>query len=210
MTAELSAGVAGNTPGAARQATPRSNSDLPHCCGEFATLTEALDYAAQGETGCNFYSSRGDLDVAVPYSRLRELAVAAAHRLLARGLRAGDRVAVLAETSPEFLAVFFGCQYAGLIACPVPNSMYVGGKEAYVQRIAGMLNSAKAAAIVSPDGLKEHVRLAGERAGTALVCTFDELARGRRMRRISSASPPTTLHTSSTPPGRRRSRRACW
>ena len=72
-------------------------------------------------------------------------------------------MAVVAETAADFLAVFFGCQYAGLIPCPVPYSMYVGGKDAYVQRIAGMLASARAAAIVTPDSLEEHIRLAGER-----------------------------------------------
>jgi fatty-acyl-CoA synthase len=109
---------------------------------------------------------------------LRELAIDAARRLQARGLERGDRVAVLAETSPDFLAVFFGCQYAGLIPCPVPYSMYVGGREAYVQRIAGMLQSAQASAIIAPENLSEHARLAAGRAGTRLVCTFAELAQG--------------------------------
>ena len=39
-------------------ATPTRH-ELPFCAAEFATLTEALDYAAQGETGSNFYTGRG-------------------------------------------------------------------------------------------------------------------------------------------------------
>jgi fatty-acyl-CoA synthase len=163
-------------------ATPRRNRDLAQIRGEFATLTEALDYAAQGETGFNFYSSRGELETVLPYSQLRELALDMGRRLLAHGLKRGDRVAVLAETSPDFLGVFFGCQYAGLIPCPVPYSMYVGGKEAYVQRIAGMLKSAEAAAIIAPDSLESHVQMAGERAGTGIVRTFDQLAGGPQWR----------------------------
>ena len=39
--------------------------------GDFNNLAEALDYAAEGETGINFYSGKGDLAVAIPYRQLR-------------------------------------------------------------------------------------------------------------------------------------------
>ena len=42
------------------QQTPTSNS-LDYRMADFSTLAEALDYAAQGETGANFYSGRGEL-----------------------------------------------------------------------------------------------------------------------------------------------------
>jgi len=48
----------------------------------------------------------------------------------------GDRVAVPADTGEDFLKVFFGCQYAGLVPCPIPYSMYLGGKDAFDQAIA--------------------------------------------------------------------------
>jgi fatty-acyl-CoA synthase len=126
--------------------TPRCNQTLKQRLGDFATLAEALDYAALGETGFDFYSQRGELAHRLPYRRLREQALATARRLLATGLARGDRVAVVAETGPEFMVVFFACQYAGLIPCPVPYSMHIGGRDAYVARIAGMLRSAQAAA----------------------------------------------------------------
>ncbi len=94
--------------------------------------------------GMNFYNSRGLLEHAMPYGELRERALRTAHQLIAAGFRRGDRVAVVAETGPYFMEVFFGCQYAGLVPCPMPYSMYIGGKDAYVERIAGMLRSAKA------------------------------------------------------------------
>ena len=40
--------------------TPTFHS-LPLQLGNFSTLVEALDYAAKGETGYNFYSGRGQL-----------------------------------------------------------------------------------------------------------------------------------------------------
>ena len=51
--------------------TPTMNR-VPFRAADFTNLAEALDYAALGETGCNFYSARGELSAALPYSRLRE------------------------------------------------------------------------------------------------------------------------------------------
>ena len=45
------------------EATPTEHK-LPLRYGDFATLSEALDYAAQGETGANFYNGRGQLEAA--------------------------------------------------------------------------------------------------------------------------------------------------
>ncbi len=132
--------------------TPRKNVNLAQKLGGFSTLCEGLDYAAQGQTGFNFYSGRGALQHVVPYAQLRRRAMATARKLLALGLKRGDRVAVVAETGPEFMDVFFGCQYAGFIPCPMPYSMYIGGKEFYIDRVAGMLQAAKACiAITSSD-----------------------------------------------------------
>ena len=41
---------------------------------DFSTLTEALDYAAQGETGLNFYTGADKLCAVLPYAELRERA----------------------------------------------------------------------------------------------------------------------------------------
>ena len=156
--------------------TPRSNQTLEQRLGDFATLAEGLDYAALGETGFDFYSPRGELAHVLPYRRLREQALATGLRLLNTGLARGDRVAVVAETGPEFMVVFFACQYAGLVPCPVPYSMHIGGRDAYVARIAGMLSSAGAAAVVTPGDLEEQVAEAASIAGVTIVLSHDALA----------------------------------
>ncbi len=156
--------------------TPTINVDLVQRLGGFTTLCEGLDYAAQGQTGMNFYGPRGQLAESVPYQQLRKRAIAAAHQLVNAGIKPGARVGVVAETGAEFMVVFFGCQYAGMVPCPLPYSMYIGGRESYVTRIAGMLESAHATAVVTTADLDELVRDAAGRAGVKRVLSHEQLA----------------------------------
>lgn len=153
----------------------RSNARLPQTLGGFPTLAAGLDYAAQGETGFNFYSPRGPLAAELPYRLLRDRALATARRLTSLGLARNDRVAIVAETGPEFVTVFFACQYAGLIPCPMPYSMYIGGKDAYVTRTASMLKSARTCAVIAPANLQSHIAEAAVSADTRIVLSFEEL-----------------------------------
>ncbi len=155
--------------------TPRANRDLPQRLADFNTLAEGLDYAAQGVTGFNFYSGRGALEHVQPYALLRKSAQSTARKLLSLGLKRGARVAVVAETGPDFMTVFFACQYAGLIPCPMPYSMHIGGKDAYVDRVAGMLQAARACAVITPDDLQAAVGEGAGRAGLDQVLTFGDL-----------------------------------
>ena len=90
-------------------------------------------------------------------------------------MKRGDRVAVIAETGPEFMAVFFGCQYAGLVPCPMPYTMYIGGKDAYVDRVTGMLRAAAACAVITSADLEGHVRAGAAGAGVEKVLTHEAL-----------------------------------
>ena len=125
-------------------ATPTRH-ELPFCAAEFATLTEALDYAAQGETGSNFYTGRGGIYASISYRELREQAIELAHKLLGLGLDKGDRVALVAETNPDFIRFFYACQYAGLIPVALPASVKVGAHHAYVAQLHLLLEASDAA-----------------------------------------------------------------
>jgi fatty-acyl-CoA synthase len=120
---------------------------------DFPTLTAALDFAAQGETGVNLYSLRGELVEAVPYAKLREQALELAQRLLAAGAQPGDSVGLIAETDADFVRAFFACQYAGLPPAPLPLPAPLGGREAYIEQIARMLDSAKAKILIGPTSM---------------------------------------------------------
>ena len=103
------------------QLTTTTN-NLPQRLADFNSLTEALDYAATGETGCNFYDARGNLRAVITYGELRARAREAAQRFLQLGLKRGDHVALIADTEPEFIVLFFACRYAGLV--PVTKFMF--------------------------------------------------------------------------------------
>ncbi len=122
---------------------------------DFATLTQALDYAAQGQAGLNFYSGKGDLLEALSYSDLRGQAQSLARRMRNAGLDAGERVAIIAETDGNFARAFFACQYAGLVPVPMPLPMAFGGKAGYISHIRRMIESAGASAALCPEALRE-------------------------------------------------------
>jgi len=141
----------------------------------FPTLTAALDYAAKGDAGCNFYNLRGALSSVLTYAALKSRAEALARRLSARFAR-GARIALVAETSPEFLTAFFACQYAGLIPAPMPLPVNLGGKDGYLTQVRLMVEGAKAAAAIGPLSLKDFLADALAANASVAVLSFDEVA----------------------------------
>lgn len=117
--------------------------------GDFRTLVEALDYAAQGETGLNFYSSRAELTAALPYALLRREALSLARKLRGLGLPRGERMALVAETDIDFVRFFFACQYAGWVPVPLPAAVHLGGRKSIVQNLRKFIASCGARAAVS-------------------------------------------------------------
>jgi fatty-acyl-CoA synthase len=140
---------------------------------DFSTLPEALDYAAIGPAGAQFYSARGDLLEALSYRELKDQAQALGRRMLGAGLRTGDRVALIAETDGNFLRAFFACQYAGLVAVPMPLPVAFGGRLGYVEHIRLMLAVAQASAILSPAPFLDMVRESAVDIDPRMIGTFD-------------------------------------
>src|SRR6185295_4798455 len=130
--------------------TPTDDFSLPRRYADFATMTEALDYVAQSRLGMNFHDARATLVRVYPYAELRQDALGAAYRFAARGLQPGDRVALIAETAAEFVALFFGALYAGIWPVPLPLPTSFGGREAYIDQLAVQLKSAAPALLMFP------------------------------------------------------------
>ncbi len=126
-----------------REATNTGNTIGQNLAG-FSCLSEALDYAAAGVTGCNFYDAKGRLSAVVPYSELQQQARLAAQRLLSLDLKRGDHVALVADTHQDFIVLFFACQYIGLVPFAMPIPLNLGSHAIYVQQLKGMLTSGRA------------------------------------------------------------------
>ncbi len=125
--------------------TPTDNS-LPLKTSGYRSLAEALDYAAGGTTGCNFHNGRGELTFSMTYAELRERAIEVAYRLNGLGLQRGSRVALVADTQPDFHVMFFACQYAGLVPVPLPAAVHLGGKAAFITHLRTLLRDCRAQA----------------------------------------------------------------
>ncbi|MGW4084440.1 class I adenylate-forming enzyme family protein [Streptomyces sp. NPDC004822] len=70
-------------------------------------------------------------DARLTYREVDELSDSVAGHLAARGLRRGDRVAILLQNSPHFVLALLGAWKAGAIVVPV-NPMYKSGEVGHV------------------------------------------------------------------------------
>jgi len=155
--------------------TPTQSGLTPYRLADFPTLTAALDYAATGASGYNFYSGKGELLEALPYRVLREQALQLARHLLSAGLQPGERVALIADTDGDFARAFFACQYAGLVATALPLPAAFGGREAYVAHIRRMLEIADVSAAFAPTALLEWLVQAAEDLPLKLTGTLSSV-----------------------------------
>nr|WP_295666787.1 fatty acyl-AMP ligase [Sphingomonas sp.] len=147
-----------------------TNDALPRRFADFETLGEALDYAATGVRGLNFHDARGTLTRAYPFSEMRDDALLMARRLIAAGVTPQDRIALVAETGPEFAALFFGVVYAGAWPVPLPLPTSFGGRDSYIEQLRVQLSSCDPTMLIYPPELAE---MAGESARIAGVEGID-------------------------------------
>ncbi|MGB3167445.1 MAG: fatty acyl-AMP ligase [Alteraurantiacibacter sp.] len=132
---------------------------------DFTTFNEAIDYAAKSEKGMNFHDARGTLERVYPFSEMREDALAHARRLVAMGVEKDDRVALIAETSPEFTAMFCACVYAGVWPVPLPLPTTFGGKDSYIDQLGVQLSSSDPKLLLYPAEIGEMAGEAAQRQG---------------------------------------------
>ena len=138
---------------------------LPRRFSDFATFGDALDYAAQSGKGLNFHDPRGNLIRPYPYQELRTDAHDNARRMVSHGLAPGSRIALVAETGPEFAALFCGAVYAGIWPVPLPLPTSFGGKDNYIDQLAVQLASSDPALLLYPAEIADMAAAAAARQG---------------------------------------------
>lgn len=146
--------MAGPAPAAASlEPVPSAGRFLPRRFADFASLSEALDYAAEGDTGLTFYDSRGQVEHALSHAELRSRARRLAGALVESGLPRLARVAIVAETGPDFVLALFACQYAGMVAVPLPAPSGMVNRSGYLASLSTLLETAEARLILGPHDL---------------------------------------------------------
>ncbi|MEN8687538.1 MAG: fatty acyl-AMP ligase [Desulfuromonadales bacterium] len=155
-----------------------TESQIPLRSTGFSNLAEALDYAARGASGFNFYSGRGELRAVLTYAELQQKAMSLARRLLSLKLERGSRIAIIADTHPDFPCFFFACQYAGYTPVPLPAAIHLGGHKAYVEQLRGLLLKSQASVAVAQEDFLPFLLEASYGLGLKMVDqpdNFDEL-----------------------------------
>ena len=155
--------------------TPTENTLIMRT-GGFATLAEALDYAARGETGFNFYSGKGHLQDVLTYTELKQKAQTIAGRLLSLDLERGARVALIADTDPDFVIFFYACQYAGMVPVPLPAPNSLGGRLAYEALLKRLMECCRAGVGIAPKGYFKYLFEATRGLDMSFVGTPDMFA----------------------------------
>ncbi|MBK7948198.1 MAG: AMP-binding protein [Deltaproteobacteria bacterium] len=106
------------------------------------TLATRLEQAARGAGAITFVDLR-ERETKLSHAELFDRASRAAAGLAARGVAPGDRVAIVAATSPEFFDGFFGAVLAGAVPVPLYPPVRLGRLDEYHERTAAMLHAAR-------------------------------------------------------------------
>jgi fatty-acyl-CoA synthase len=114
------------------------------------TLQEALVRAAEhGDSEGLRFLDRDESETSVSWPEVHARALRAAGGLRARGVRAGDCVALVLPTGPEFFDGFFGALLAGAVPVPLYPPVRLGRLAEYHARTTAMLRAVDAKILVT-------------------------------------------------------------
>ncbi len=133
------------------------------------SLASRLELAARGAGSITFVDAREN-ETKLSHAELFERALRAAGGLAARGIRSGDRVAIVAATSPEFFDGFFGALLAGAVPVPLYPPVRLGRLAEYHERTAAMLRAARVRLVLTDSRTRRVLGRTIERALPELGC----------------------------------------
>lgn len=166
--------------------TPTKNKVLPFKTAGFESLIDGLEYAAQGESGFNFYNSQAELVSVLSYADWLNSSIKMAHYLLAYGLKKGDHLPIIAENKPEFLVLFYACQYIGVIVCPLPAVTSRVEYAFYAEKTLRLASLTNAKFIVSSDAFINA--FFSENTGSFRFISFESLLNDSQKESVNADS----------------------
>jgi acyl-CoA synthetase (AMP-forming)/AMP-acid ligase II len=173
------------------------SSDLADPVVEFSTLVELLRSRAQRQPEQRLYSYLLDGETAGAHLTLAALdRQARAIAALLQSLDAtGERALLLYPTGLDFIAAFFGCLYAGVIAVPVPPPNPAQPQRA-LPRLRVILDNAQPTVALTTSLIRSKLEglLAGSPATPALRwLATDDVPSGAELEWQAPASTPDSL-----------------
>jgi len=144
------------------------------------TLAHALAAAADHGSGVTFVDL-SEREARLAWGEVAARAARAGGALRARGVRPGDRVALVLRTEPAFLDAFFGAWACGAVPVPLYPPVRLGRLDEWVAATARMLRVSGAAMVISAGGTR------------ALLGEAVALAAGGRAEPGDRAAPPPVL-----------------
>ncbi len=115
----------------------------------------------------------------VPWPAVHGAARETAGRLVAAGVRPGDRVGLIYPTGEEFFAALFGILLAGAVPAPLYPPVRLGRLDEYHRRTAAMLRAVGARLVLADSRVRRLLGQTVAAAGPELGCrTLDRLPPG--------------------------------
>ncbi|MBI3504280.1 MAG: fatty acyl-AMP ligase [Proteobacteria bacterium] len=141
-------------------------------------MNAALGRASASPLGLVFVDAR-ESERRMAWSEVYDRARRVAGALAERGVRPGDRVAMVLPTGPDFMDAFFGTLLAGAVPVPLYPPVRLGRMDEYVRGTARMLLAVGARVLLSDARVRLLLGGAVESARPALGCpTVAELRDG--------------------------------
>ena len=128
------------------------------------TLNAALERAATVPGAGLELVDRRERSRPLPWAEVHRQASEVAAGLVARGVRPGDRVALIYPTGEEFFAAFFGALLAGAVPAPLYPPVRLGRLSEYHAATAAMVEAAGARMVLAD---RRVARLLGETVARA-------------------------------------------
>lgn len=161
-----------------------------------ATVTDVLDWhvGRHGER-IHIVLVEGDgTERSITYRQLSERARAVARGLLATGIEAGQRVAIMLPTGDSFFVAFFGVLYAGGVPTPIYPPARMSRIEEHLRRQAGILRNAAAVALIAAPEASSIGRLLGLQVESLRhIVSVEELAAAGAAAQLPRSPRPTAV-----------------
>ena len=153
----------------------QADNDLPKRLATFQTLSEALDYAAQTNAAIGFHNARGNRTYQLTYSELRRDSRRLACKLARLGLNREAKIGIFAETHPDFLRLFYACQYGGFTAVPLPVPIGLGDRRDYEEQLNRIIRQSGVELVSSTPEQFENLKTCASHLSTEQVLSVPEI-----------------------------------